>query len=398
MPPCSARSSGSGAGPHGRRRPCRPRGAVACARPQGVRSPGTPTVDRRRAGVAFRHLLVRDVAYGQIPRPLRAEKHRAAAEWIESLSPDRSEDRSDLLAYHYLSALDYGAGSASGHSRSRAAPPATLREAGDRAFGLNSFWPPPGTRKRALGLSAPDDDHQALLLARCGRAKIALGGRASGFSSRRARRSCRAAISSWRRRAEADLARIRRGCAAARAAVQHRTRARELAAELPDSRAKARVLAVCGRRGFLAGEGEEVPSLSPRRRLGSPNAWASTAWLRTRSTRSEWRASRRAKHAGSTISGGASSWQGCERPGPDQPGAQQSGKHAVVRRRRRARRRGYRQAAARERTVRGAGRDPVGGGRGGARPRGRGLWDDALRSADEFIAGCAESPHYLEAV
>ena len=38
---------------------------------------------------AFLHLLVRDVAYGQIPRAQRAEKHRLAAEWIESLASDR---------------------------------------------------------------------------------------------------------------------------------------------------------------------------------------------------------------------------------------------------------------------------------------------------------------------
>src|SRR5437773_966906 len=30
---------------------------------------------------AFRHLLVREVAYGQIPRGDRADKHRRAAEW-----------------------------------------------------------------------------------------------------------------------------------------------------------------------------------------------------------------------------------------------------------------------------------------------------------------------------
>jgi len=37
------------------------------------------------AEYAFRHLLVRDVAYGQIPRGERAEKHRRAAEWLEQL-------------------------------------------------------------------------------------------------------------------------------------------------------------------------------------------------------------------------------------------------------------------------------------------------------------------------
>ena len=51
----------------------------------------------RRSGVAgetqyaFLHLLLRDVAYSQIPRSERADKHSGAAAWIESLSADRSE-------------------------------------------------------------------------------------------------------------------------------------------------------------------------------------------------------------------------------------------------------------------------------------------------------------------
>ncbi|HEY2937920.1 MAG TPA: AAA family ATPase, partial [Gaiellaceae bacterium] len=64
----------------------------------------------RRSSVAgeteyvFRHILVRDVAYGQIPRAQRAERHRLAAEWIEALG--RQEDHAELLAHHYLAALD----------------------------------------------------------------------------------------------------------------------------------------------------------------------------------------------------------------------------------------------------------------------------------------------------
>ncbi|HZC29815.1 MAG TPA: adenylate/guanylate cyclase domain-containing protein, partial [Gaiellaceae bacterium] len=52
---------------------------------------------------AFRHLLVRDVAYGQIPRAERAEKHLRAAAWIESLG--RPEDHAEMVAHHYASAL-----------------------------------------------------------------------------------------------------------------------------------------------------------------------------------------------------------------------------------------------------------------------------------------------------
>jgi len=91
------------------------------------------------AQYAFRHVLVRDVAYGQMPRASRIDRHRRAAEWIESLSSDRSEDRSEMLAYHYLAALEYAR--SAGHDVEelvvRAAP--ALRESGDRAFALNAF-------------------------------------------------------------------------------------------------------------------------------------------------------------------------------------------------------------------------------------------------------------------
>ena len=84
---------------------------------------------------AFRHVLVRDVAYGQIPRSARAEKHRLVAEWIESLG-ERTEDRAEMLAHHYLSALEFAR--ASGQPTEELAGPAriALREAGDRAWAL----------------------------------------------------------------------------------------------------------------------------------------------------------------------------------------------------------------------------------------------------------------------
>ena len=53
---------------------------------------------------AFAHVLVRDVAYGQIPRAARAGRHLHAAGWIESLG--RPEDHAEMLAHHYLSALE----------------------------------------------------------------------------------------------------------------------------------------------------------------------------------------------------------------------------------------------------------------------------------------------------
>ena len=55
---------------------------------------------------SFWHLLVRDVAYSQIPRAERARRHRAAAAWIERQAGERVEDLAELLAHHYLQALE----------------------------------------------------------------------------------------------------------------------------------------------------------------------------------------------------------------------------------------------------------------------------------------------------
>jgi len=54
---------------------------------------------------SFGHGLVRDVAYAQIPRAVRADKHAAAAAWIEEIAGDRVADHAELLAYHFGEAL-----------------------------------------------------------------------------------------------------------------------------------------------------------------------------------------------------------------------------------------------------------------------------------------------------
>jgi class 3 adenylate cyclase len=58
-----------------------------------------------QAEFSFGHGLVRDVAYAQIPRAARADKHEAAARWIEGMAGDRVADHADLLAHHYREAL-----------------------------------------------------------------------------------------------------------------------------------------------------------------------------------------------------------------------------------------------------------------------------------------------------
>ena len=57
---------------------------------------------------SFWHVLVRDVAYQQIPRASRSAKHVRAAEWIESASEGRVADQAEILAHHYAQALELG--------------------------------------------------------------------------------------------------------------------------------------------------------------------------------------------------------------------------------------------------------------------------------------------------
>ena len=54
---------------------------------------------------SFAHLLIRDVAYAQLPRTARAEKHEQAAGWIDS-SPMTEAKTRRALAHHYLAALE----------------------------------------------------------------------------------------------------------------------------------------------------------------------------------------------------------------------------------------------------------------------------------------------------
>jgi len=89
---------------------------------------------------AFWHDLVHEVAYRQIPRRRRGLLHRRTAEWIEAVAGDRLADRSELLAHHYRSALQFltAAGEAETESLRRSAVH-YLTMAGEQAIGLDSI-------------------------------------------------------------------------------------------------------------------------------------------------------------------------------------------------------------------------------------------------------------------
>jgi class 3 adenylate cyclase/tetratricopeptide (TPR) repeat protein len=116
---------------------------------------------------AFRHVLVRDVAYGQIPRAARGEKHIGAADWIESLG--RADDHAELVAHHLAAAAELAVDVA---DRARI----WFRRAGDRARALGA-WPAAGRYyAQALASWPVDDEEYPRLLA----ASAAAHARATG--------------------------------------------------------------------------------------------------------------------------------------------------------------------------------------------------------------------------
>ena len=122
-----------------------------------------------RARYAFRHAVVRDVAYNQILRAERVDKHLAAAAWLRRAGAPG--ERADLLAHHYRSALSLS------HATGEHIPGLeelaldALRDAGDRAAALGLHAGAARSYAEALQLCERADPRRADLLLRLGRAR-----------------------------------------------------------------------------------------------------------------------------------------------------------------------------------------------------------------------------------
>jgi predicted ATPase len=243
---------------------------------------------QRRSAVAgdveytFRHMVVRDIAYGQIPRRVRAEKHRLAAEWIDSLAEDR-DDHVELLADHYGRALEF-ARSAGGDEgliayRARFA----FRDAAERAFTLGAFGEAARFYRQALELwSADDRDRPSLLL---GLAESRYMTEEAGGEEAAEARDALLALGDREQAARAEV--VLSDFAWARgdgaAAMAHSERGLELAHDLPASRSKAYVVFNAGWDHLLRGElqiavdqGHEVRRIAERSVTMRTSPWRST--------------------------------------------------------------------------------------------------------------------------
>jgi hypothetical protein len=131
-----------------------------------VRPARTSSMEDERE-YSFWHLLVRDVAYSQIPRIERARRHEAVAAWIQRKAGARVEDLAEVLAYHYLEALELAEAAGDTARVTELVAPARrfLALAGERALGLDTAQAE-ARLARALELTRVDDLERAVLLVR----------------------------------------------------------------------------------------------------------------------------------------------------------------------------------------------------------------------------------------
>ena len=240
---------------------------------------------------AFWHVLVRDVAYSQIPRAARVDKHRAAAEWIESLAPGRG-DLTELLAHHYTSALEYASLARQETDDLTDRARTALRDAGEHALGVYAYAAAARFFREALELWPSDDPARPQLLFELGTVALLVG-------ARRRRRARRRRARRWLQPATWDSPH-RRTCSCAARARPRRPRRRCLPRRR-GSRSPPGIAALA-----RAGRGCQQPRRPVTRSPASPVApWRrprrrSSSQRRCRSTRSRRRASPSAGTPGSS--------------------------------------------------------------------------------------------------
>jgi class 3 adenylate cyclase/tetratricopeptide (TPR) repeat protein len=114
---------------------------------------------------SFWHALVRDVAYQQIPRSPRADKHVAAATWIAASAEERLADYAEILVHHYEQAIELARAAGRDVPLLEAALGGFLVLAGDRAGHFDTERAETYLR-RALALAGDGEGARARVLAK----------------------------------------------------------------------------------------------------------------------------------------------------------------------------------------------------------------------------------------
>jgi DNA-binding SARP family transcriptional activator/tetratricopeptide (TPR) repeat protein len=201
----------------------------------------------------FRHVLIRDVAYGQIPRAERSQKHRRAAAWLELLAdgstaqgPERrrAANLAELLAYHYGRALSFSRAAGRTDQELAGRTRLALRDAGDRVTALGVHAAAARYYGRALELWPADDPERPEIEFRAGRARCHSEGTGAELLTRA--RDGLLAAGRRERAAEAEILLCQLAWDHGSASrTPHVERALALVAGAPPSRSKAVVLRGC---------------------------------------------------------------------------------------------------------------------------------------------------------
>ncbi len=202
---------------------------------------------------SFLHVLVRDVAYGQIPRAARVDAHARAAAWIESLG--RADDHAEMLAHHYLQALALAKASGIEAESLVESARRALRDAGDRAAALYAVRSAERFYDAALELWPEDGVERAELLYR---RALPTGYHVAGGDPDRLAEARDAMLALG----ETDRAAELEGLISQHAWIQgdreraevHWGRAEALLGDGPPSKARGWVLARLGSRAYLDGD------------------------------------------------------------------------------------------------------------------------------------------------
>jgi class 3 adenylate cyclase/tetratricopeptide (TPR) repeat protein len=89
------------------RDPAEVRQALGRLRVKEIITPREPPTFSGELEFAFRHVLIRDVAYESLPKALRATKHVEVARWADERAGDRGDELAEVMAAHYLQAVAY---------------------------------------------------------------------------------------------------------------------------------------------------------------------------------------------------------------------------------------------------------------------------------------------------
>jgi len=115
----------------------------------------------------FRHILVRDAAYGSLPKEQRADLHARFAAWLERIAGERQLEYEEVMAYHLEQAHRYRAelGLADELTRKLAADAAAhLGAAGKRAMSRNDSAAATNLLSRTATLLVDDRQRGEILM------------------------------------------------------------------------------------------------------------------------------------------------------------------------------------------------------------------------------------------